>query len=92
MCFGDSGGAAFITDETGDRRLAGVNSYGFTLSGDDFTCEAPDGGAASARVDIYIDWIADYVDIDVDVFEDPIWIPLPFPLHDITGFEWPSHA
>jgi len=72
VCYGDSGGAAFVTDEAGQRRLAGVNSYIFSLSGDVATCEASDSAAAAARVDRYIDWIGEYVEIAGQNHADPI--------------------
>jgi len=71
VCHGDSGGAAFLTDETGQRRLAGINSFIFDLSGGEPTCEGPSAAAAAARVDIYIDWISSYVDLASETYAEP---------------------
>jgi len=64
VCYGDSGGAAFVEDDSGAMRLAGVNSFIFSLDGNAPMCEAPDAAAGAARVDAYLSWIRIYVDID----------------------------
>jgi len=63
VCYGDSGGAAFMTDETGQRRLAGVNAFIFNLEGGPVACVGPDSAAGATRVDAYLDWIGEYVEI-----------------------------
>jgi hypothetical protein len=63
VCYGDSGGAAFLTDETGQRRLAGVNAYIFNLGGGPVACVGPDSAAGATRVDAYLDWIGEYVEL-----------------------------
>lgn len=60
LCSGDSGGAALEPDGSG-YELAGVNSFVFAYSSSRTTCEG--GGAGVTRVDQYIDWVADYVDL-----------------------------
>ena len=71
LCYGDSGGAAFLTDETGQFRLAGVNSFIYSLEGREPTCEGSDTAAGSERVDFYLDWIGEYVELPV-LHDDPI--------------------
>jgi secreted trypsin-like serine protease len=56
VCFGDSGGAGFWTDSTGDRYLAGVNSF--------VTPSCVGGSAGATRVDRYLDWIAERVPLE----------------------------
>jgi secreted trypsin-like serine protease len=64
VCYGDSGGAAFITDEDGAMRLAGVNSFIFSLDGGSPMCASAQSAAGAARVDKYLEWIGIYVDIE----------------------------
>lgn len=64
VCYGDSGGAAFLTDETGQRRLAGVNAFISNLEGGTVTCEGSDSAAAAMRVDAYLGWIGEYVELE----------------------------
>lgn len=64
VCYGDSGGAAFITDEDGVMRLAGVNSFIFSLDGGSPVCSSAQSAAGAARVDQYLGWIGTYVDIE----------------------------
>jgi hypothetical protein len=71
VCYGDSGGAAFLTDESGQRRLAGVNSFIFNLGGGAPTCEGTDTAAGAARVDAYLDWIGSYAELDFGYVAEP---------------------
>jgi hypothetical protein len=72
LCYGDSGGAAFLTDETGQVRLAGVNTFIFSLEGRTPTCEGSDSAAGAERVDFYLDWIGEYVELEPAHHADPI--------------------
>jgi secreted trypsin-like serine protease len=68
ICSGDSGGAAFRQLSNGTVTLAGVNSHGFDPQDTDGdTCKGPTAIAGSTRVDMYYNWIASRVDLDVVV-------------------------
>ncbi len=60
-CSGDSGGPA-LTQRSGEWRLAGISSIVYTT--DDSQDEPCEGGGAEARVDIHLDFLAQYVDLD----------------------------
>ncbi len=72
LCYGDSGGAAFLTDGTGQMRLAGVNTFIFSLEGRTPTCEGSDSAGGAERVDFYLDWIGEYVELEGGYYADPI--------------------
>lgn len=59
-CYGDSGGAA-LHIVNGVVKLAGVISGGFVVGDPDLPCE--EGGTASSRVDVVMDFIDTYVPI-----------------------------
>jgi len=63
VCYGDSGGAAFVTDSDGTYRLAGVNSFIFNIDGGPPSCGLDGAAGGSARVDAYLDWIEGMVDL-----------------------------
>jgi len=59
VCYGDSGGAAFVAGSDGAFRLAGVNSFIFNVDGGAPSCGEAGAAGGAARVDLYIDWIMD---------------------------------
>jgi len=62
-CFGDSGGPALHESEDG-WRVVGVLSAVFPHLHDDTSCVG--GGGYQIRVDLYADWIAEQVEINVE--------------------------
>lgn len=70
VCSGDSGGASLMWDD-GAWELVGVNSFvGSNTWG--APCTGEDAYAGAARVDAYVDWIRENVDIeDNDDPDDP---------------------
>ena len=71
VCPGDSGGAALMLREDGNYELVGVNSFVFNwVSSSTYDCEAEDAGAASQRVDKNIDWLSNYMDIEMETDGD----------------------
>jgi uncharacterized protein (TIGR03382 family) len=64
VCYGDSGGAAFVEDAWGEMRLAGVNSFIFNIDGGTPSCAQAGAAGGAARVDIYLDWIDELVDLE----------------------------
>ena len=60
LCSGDSGGASLNEVSPNVYELAGVNSFVFPNADDGSMCNG--GGSGATRVDMYIDWIEDYVD------------------------------
>lgn len=55
VCFGDSGGPAFIQQPNGEFAVAGINSAGDGGSGDGV--DPCYGGSIQTRVDAYLSWI-----------------------------------
>ena len=77
ICNGDSGGAALLPTSEGPL-LAGVNSHGFNVNGGSPDCDRAGAAAGSTRVDVHIDWIREYVDVDAVVAEfEPAPAPRP---------------
>ena len=67
VCPGDSGGAALMLREDGNYELVGVNSWVFNwVSQTTFDCDADNAGAAAQRVDKSIDWLSNYMDIELE--------------------------
>jgi secreted trypsin-like serine protease len=63
LCSGDSGGASFeITDE--GLELAAVNSFVYSWYDSSSLCEG--GGSGATRVDVFLDWIADYTEVQTE--------------------------
>lgn len=67
MCWGDSGGAAFVETEDGQLALAGIMSW--VGSWDDMHYPCTTGWGSSTRVDTVMDWVEEYV--EVSYVEDP---------------------
>ncbi len=67
MCWGDSGGAAFIETEGGELVLAGIMSW--VGSWDDYDYPCTTGWGSSTRIDTVMDWIDEHV--DARYIEDP---------------------
>jgi MYXO-CTERM domain-containing protein len=67
MCWGDSGGAAFI-DVEGQLVLAGIMSWVSSWDDQDYPCTT--GWGSSVRIDTVMDWIDEHV--DARYIEDPI--------------------
>ena len=67
LCSGDSGGASFeITDE--GLELAAVNSFVYGWYDSSHTCEG--GGSGATRVDVFLDWISEYVEVQTERIEE----------------------
>jgi hypothetical protein len=66
MCWGDSGGAAFIETEEG-LALAGIMSWVSSWDDHDYPCTT--GWGSSTRIDTVMDWIDEHV--DARYIEDP---------------------
>ena len=66
MCWGDSGGAAFIETEDG-LALAGIMSW--VSSWDDYDYPCTTGWGSSTRIDTVMDWIDEHV--EARYIEDP---------------------
>ena len=64
VCSGDSGGAALMPSG-GGWELVGVNAFIYVRSGGQAQCDHPEGAAGATRVDKYLDWIADYVEVTI---------------------------
>ncbi len=67
MCWGDSGGAAFI-DMEGERVLAGIMSWVSSWDDQDYPCTT--GWGSSVRIDTVMDWIDEHVE-EARYVEDP---------------------
>ena len=59
MCWGDSGGAAFVETEEGEQALAGIISW--VGSWDDYDYPCTTGWGTSTRIDTVHEWIDEYV-------------------------------
>ena len=55
-CYGDSGGATYLTLPNGELRLVGVTSHSYDSEG----CSK---GGIDTRVDAYLDWIHAQLDV-----------------------------
>jgi MYXO-CTERM domain-containing protein len=66
MCWGDSGGAAFMETE-GQQVLAGIISWVGSWDDHDYPCTT--GWGSSTRIDTVMDWIDEHV--DARYIEDP---------------------
>jgi secreted trypsin-like serine protease len=64
VCSGDSGGAALEVIEDGVYALAGINSFVYSMNGDNTPCEG--GANGSVRVDRYLDWMEGYMTYTTD--------------------------
>ncbi len=65
ICSGDSGGAALLPRNDGTLELVGVNAFGFMMDGSwPVYCDDKDAASGSTRVDIYYDWVTDYIDLE----------------------------
>jgi MYXO-CTERM domain-containing protein len=67
MCWGDSGGSAFIETDEGDLVLAGIMSWVAAWDEKDIPCTT--GWGSSTRIDTVMDWIDEHV--DARYIEDP---------------------
>ena len=67
MCWGDSGGAAFLETEEGELVLGGIISWVSTWTDTDYPCTT--GWGSSTRIDTIYDWIDQYVQLRY--LEDP---------------------
>ncbi len=64
ICSGDSGGAMLFPTSGGVLELIGINAFGIMLDGSwPVECDDRDAAAGATRVDIYYDWVTDYVDL-----------------------------
>lgn len=61
VCSGDSGGAVLEILGSGQYELSAVNSFVYALRAGDDPCA--DGGTGGVRVDKYIAWIEDFVEV-----------------------------
>ena len=64
VCSGDSGGAALEVVDDGVYSLAGVNSFVYSMNGDNTPCVG--GANGSVRVDRYLDWMEGYMTYTTD--------------------------
>ena len=64
VCSGDSGGAALEVIEDGVYALAGINSFVYSMNGDNTPCVG--GANGSVRVDRYLDWMEEYMTVTTD--------------------------
>jgi secreted trypsin-like serine protease len=69
LCSGDSGGAGLRELDDGTMVLAGVNSFVFSYQSRDTACVG--GGSGATRVDVFYDWVGEYVEFPVDEPEVP---------------------
>lgn len=64
ICSGDSGGATLMPRSDGELELVGVNAFGFMLDNSwPVKCDDDDAAAGATRVDVYYDWVTDYIDL-----------------------------
>lgn len=64
LCSGDSGGAGMRELDDGSLVLAGVNSFVFAYQSRDTVCVG--GGSGATRVDVFYDWIGEYVEWEIE--------------------------
>lgn len=67
VCYGDSGGAA-LRSEDNTWFLAGINSHVYPVQSN---TGCVGGGSGATRVDQYLDWIAERVPLDENVYGPP---------------------
>jgi MYXO-CTERM domain-containing protein len=70
ICSGDSGGATLYPRDDGKLELVGVNAFGWMLDGGPVSCDDKDAAAGATRVDVYYDWLTDYIELVDDDFGD----------------------
>jgi secreted trypsin-like serine protease len=75
VCSGDSGGAALVPLGKDRWEMVGVNAFIYVRVGGQAECDHPEGAAGATRVDMYLDWIGEYVEYTVGVPGDAVTEP-----------------